>query len=480
MEETPAPELFISHASEDKDPFVRALANALMSFGVRVWYDEFELKLGDSLSRSIDEGLSRTAFGLVVLSKSFFAKRWTEYELRGLTAREVAAEGKVILPVWLGVTKEDVLKFSPPLADKYAVVANRDGDVRSVARKIIEVVAPHRYSTFRAIDYALKEDGLGTAEPQDEPLSSPPRNLPMQGWSFVRANLVFACLPDIFPPKAGNSFDAFMSDLSREVSPELEIRAMEAIASAYHWTRRRVVVPPDEERPLLGLLMNLSVGRTPSPELLDLSPEIADVAQEEFSRMQEFASLDEVTFTPRVSVVSRLDPEGVGETAAIAEMCAVAMASAKAQAEQDPRLGAEYLDAFIPTVADVIPPRTILRMRRTAADYWAKSGDYMEAASAMSVVAEGLDAVVGDEDEESLSAHMQVGHLLTRAHEVVLAIAILGPLMDRVNGMPEASDRLKMACRAAFHLANEEIRTPEGQENIRRWKAEEALPDTDN
>ena len=135
MEETPAPELFISHASEDKDPFVRALANALMSFGVRVWYDEFELKLGDSLSRSIDEGLSRTAFGLVVLSKSFFAKRWTEYELRGLTAREVAAEGKVILPVWLGVTKEDVLKFSPPLADKYAVVANRDGDVRSVARK---------------------------------------------------------------------------------------------------------------------------------------------------------------------------------------------------------------------------------------------------------------------------------------------------------------------------------------------------------
>ena len=270
MEETPAPELFISHASEDKDPFVRALANALMSFGVRVWYDEFELKLGDSLSRSIDEGLSRTAFGLVVLSKSFFAKRWTEYELRGLTAREVAAEGKVILPVWLGVTKEDVLKFSPPLADKYAVVANRDGDVRSVARKIIEVVAPHRYSTFRAIDYALEEDGLGTAEPQDEPLSSPPRNLPMQGWSFVRANLVFACLPDIFPSKAGNSFDAFMSDLSREVSPELEIRAMEAIASAYHWTRRRVVVPPDKERPLLGLLMNLSVGRTPSPELLDL------------------------------------------------------------------------------------------------------------------------------------------------------------------------------------------------------------------
>ena len=49
-------DLFISHASEDKDDFVRPLANALKSLGVKVWYDEFTLKIGDSLRGSIDRG----------------------------------------------------------------------------------------------------------------------------------------------------------------------------------------------------------------------------------------------------------------------------------------------------------------------------------------------------------------------------------------------------------------------------------------
>lgn len=88
-------DVFISHASEDKSDFVQPLAKILTEFGVRVWYDEFTLRLGDSLSRSIDEGLSRSRFGLVVISPSFISKHWPEYELRGLVAREIGA-GKVI------------------------------------------------------------------------------------------------------------------------------------------------------------------------------------------------------------------------------------------------------------------------------------------------------------------------------------------------------------------------------------------------
>lgn len=91
-------DVFISHATEDKDSIARPLAQALSKYGVRVWYDEFELKLGDSLSRSIDKGLAESTFGLVVLSPSFFAKNWPEYELRGLTAREMRGV-KVILGV---------------------------------------------------------------------------------------------------------------------------------------------------------------------------------------------------------------------------------------------------------------------------------------------------------------------------------------------------------------------------------------------
>ncbi len=54
-------DVFISHASEDKDSFVRPLAVALKQLGASVWYDEFSLKLGDSMSRSIDKGLSKSA-----------------------------------------------------------------------------------------------------------------------------------------------------------------------------------------------------------------------------------------------------------------------------------------------------------------------------------------------------------------------------------------------------------------------------------
>lgn len=64
-------DVFISHASEDKDEVVRPLATALKNLGLRVWYDEFELKIGDSLRRKIDQGLSRSRFGVVVISRDF-------------------------------------------------------------------------------------------------------------------------------------------------------------------------------------------------------------------------------------------------------------------------------------------------------------------------------------------------------------------------------------------------------------------------
>jgi hypothetical protein len=111
---------FISHASEDKDAFVRPLAEALRSKGLRIWYDEFTLTVGDSLRRSIDRGLARSRFGIVVLSPSFFAKDWPQKELDGLVAPEVEGQ-KVILPVWHCVDAETIRKFSPTLADRMAV-----------------------------------------------------------------------------------------------------------------------------------------------------------------------------------------------------------------------------------------------------------------------------------------------------------------------------------------------------------------------
>lgn len=111
---------FISHASEDKENLVRPLAEKLCEAGFSIWYDEFQLKVGDSLRRSIDKGLANSRFGIVVLSPSFFAKNWTQYELDGLVTKEMSV-GKTILPLWHKVSKNEVMHYSPSLADKVAL-----------------------------------------------------------------------------------------------------------------------------------------------------------------------------------------------------------------------------------------------------------------------------------------------------------------------------------------------------------------------
>ena len=131
-------DVFISHASEDKDEVVRPLANALRNEGLRVWYDEFELKIGDSLRRKIDKGLANSKFGIVVLSKDFIKKGWTNYELDGIITKAVSGE-QVILPIWHNISKKEVIDFSPSLADKLArnTLSNT---VEEIASEISEVI----------------------------------------------------------------------------------------------------------------------------------------------------------------------------------------------------------------------------------------------------------------------------------------------------------------------------------------------------
>src|SRR2546422_11132631 len=104
-------DVFVSHASEDKDAVAEPLAQALVNAGLRVWYDRNELSLGDSLRELIDEGLAHSRFGIIVLSPAFFAKRWPQRELNGLVQREEDGK-KVILPVWYDITAAQVWKVS--------------------------------------------------------------------------------------------------------------------------------------------------------------------------------------------------------------------------------------------------------------------------------------------------------------------------------------------------------------------------------
>lgn len=127
-------DVFISHASEDKAGFVRPFVDALRAKDVVVWYDDFELQVGDSLRRSIDNGLKNSKYGIVVLSDAFFNKEWPQRELDGLFAREINGE-KVILPIWHKISKNEVMSYSPIIGDMLAINTT-DFMIEEIAEKI--------------------------------------------------------------------------------------------------------------------------------------------------------------------------------------------------------------------------------------------------------------------------------------------------------------------------------------------------------
>ena len=125
-------DIFLSHASEDKR-YVRAMAKALESFGLSVFLDENELVIGRSLRGQIDQAILDSRFGLLILSPSFLAKRWPREEFEAIFTLEGSGNTD-LLPVWLDVNHVQVEAFSPILASRLGLQADRDPTV--TAKKI--------------------------------------------------------------------------------------------------------------------------------------------------------------------------------------------------------------------------------------------------------------------------------------------------------------------------------------------------------
>jgi len=130
-------DVFVCHASEDKEDFVDPLVAALTRSGVSPWYDRAELRLGDSFHRRINDGLVRCRYGVVVLSHAFFAGEWPQRELDGLVARELTGES-AILPVWHRLTYRELAAYCPSLAGRRAVTSARgvDGVAAEIRRAV--------------------------------------------------------------------------------------------------------------------------------------------------------------------------------------------------------------------------------------------------------------------------------------------------------------------------------------------------------
>lgn len=256
MSDTPNKyDAFISHAAEDKDDFVRPMANLLSELGADIWYDEFSLRLGMSLSRSIDKGLSNSNYGIIVLSKAFFAKDWTEYELKSLNALEIGKDG-VMLPIWHNVNREEVLKYSPYLADKLAVQTSQKS-IAEIAIKILDVIRPdlsenyHKRTVWEEFSKPKgdEEIKIGKAEDFSEKVLFRHKSLPQNLLNRIR--LIRASLLSVYP----HSYEFWVDGFKCDLHPEREIEFWETISFSYLEITQATKLGPSEYPAIFQLVL---------------------------------------------------------------------------------------------------------------------------------------------------------------------------------------------------------------------------------
>ena len=251
-------DVFISHASEDKDAIVRPLATVLEKLSVRVWYDEFSLKLGDSLTASIDLGLKESKYGLVILSKAFLCKKWPEYEYRSLMTREIDGE-RVILPLWYDVTKEDVKDFSLYLADIKALPVSRE-QFKFLIPAILRVVRPDIWREMRMQGILRKAVAEGTPAVAEISgiVRAPERQSNLTKQQLIRSKAVFYGIGR----HLNQSFDKYVYEYELDLVPERELQTWEIMNACYlEMIERHSNVSEREKKDFFRVLFAFSLGQ---------------------------------------------------------------------------------------------------------------------------------------------------------------------------------------------------------------------------
>lgn len=250
-------DIFISHASEDKNDIVRELANILTTLKLKVWYDEFSLNIGDSLTSSIDKGLNQSKYGLVVISKDFLNKKWTDYEYKSLITKEVNGV-KCILPIWHNITREEVQNFSLYLADKIAL-DTASNNLKQIALKICQVVRPEiiegikGYLMFKEAfkDSKPKKVKISELKKQKRPLSKLSKSL------RVRAKNIHYGIGQ----NTKMEFEKSVYNYELDLRPEREIQTWEIMNSCYlEFLNRHNLTDEKTKNSIFRMLLYFSIG----------------------------------------------------------------------------------------------------------------------------------------------------------------------------------------------------------------------------
>ncbi len=134
-----SPLAFISHDTRDKELIAGPLALELQKISCPVWYDEYTLKVGDSLRESIERGLKECRKCILILTPNFLSNEgWGKKEFESVFTRELIEQKNVILPVWENVTPKDIYEYSPALANRFAL--SWKGNPVEIARKLYAAI----------------------------------------------------------------------------------------------------------------------------------------------------------------------------------------------------------------------------------------------------------------------------------------------------------------------------------------------------
>ena len=110
-------DVFISHANTDKATYVDDLKKSLDKLNIQVFYDKDTLEWGDNWKDKILEGVKKAEFAIIVISKNFFGREWTEKELSDFLSRQNQNGQKIILPILHGITVAQLQEKYPAVAD---------------------------------------------------------------------------------------------------------------------------------------------------------------------------------------------------------------------------------------------------------------------------------------------------------------------------------------------------------------------------
>jgi hypothetical protein len=113
----PSKDVFLCHASSDKDTYVRPLSRELTARGVSFWLDEAEIVLGASITQKFNQGVGTSRYVLVFLSEAFLERNWPQAELSSALYREFSSGLVVVLPLMIA-DPEVVFQKYPLLRDK--------------------------------------------------------------------------------------------------------------------------------------------------------------------------------------------------------------------------------------------------------------------------------------------------------------------------------------------------------------------------